>query len=86
LKSGREMSVQEAEKKIRSAIIIQQSIRTLHQHHCINHQQQECYIFETFKYNKVNLHYLLTFIIMMQHVNISIRKLNAINSIAMNQA
>jgi hypothetical protein len=41
LKSGREMSVQEMEKKMRSAIIIQQCIRTLHQHPCINHQQQE---------------------------------------------
>jgi hypothetical protein len=41
LKSGREMSVQAAEKKMRSAIIIQQCIQTLHQHRRINHQQQE---------------------------------------------
>jgi len=41
LKSGREISVQEAEQKMQSARIIQQCIRTFNQHRGINCQQHQ---------------------------------------------
>jgi hypothetical protein len=41
LKSGKKISLQDVERKINSAVIIQQRIRIFRQHHCINQQQQQ---------------------------------------------